>query len=84
MTLKERVNSSCAVVAGPVAFVSRCLVIRGVKLVWTQCAMGWIESCTTGPDQVNIGSPRKAVGTAEEPVGGRETVDAGVLRWRSC
>lgn len=77
-----RVNSICAAVARPVAFVSRCLAIRGGKLVWTQCAMGWIESCTTGTDQVNIGAPRRAVGTAEEPinqpVSSREMVDAGV------
>lgn len=103
MTLRVRVNSRSAAVAGPKcgevwgclqcrepgAFVSRCLVIRGGggQLVWTQCAMGgrgWIESCATGPDQVNIGgAPRKAAGTAKGPLGGRETMDAEVALVRS-
>ena len=44
---------------------------------------GWIESCATGPDQVNIGAPRRAVGTAKGPLGGRETMDAEVALVRS-
>lgn len=100
ITLRVRVNSSSAAIAGPEggevsgckwcqepgAFVSRCLVIRG-EVVWTQCAMGdrgRVESCMTGPDQYNIGSERRAIGTAVQGVvegtaGGRETVDAVVV-----
>lgn len=67
----------------PGAFVSRCLVIEG-ELVWTQCAMrdrGWIESCMTGPDQVNIGAPRRAVGAeAEGGVEGRVDADVALAR----
>lgn len=50
------------------------------ELVWTQCAMGdrgCIESCMTGPDQVNIGAARRAAGAAAEG-GGEGTVDAEV------
>lgn len=67
----------------PGAFVSRCLVIEG-ELVWTQCAMrgrGWIESCMTGPDQVNIGATRRAVGAeAEGGVEGRVDADVALAR----
>jgi hypothetical protein len=57
-----------------------CFEVSGNSGSWSGLNAPWehgggIESCATGPDQVNIGAPQTAVGTAEdEPAGGREAM----------